>query len=97
MDLEQAIDVGCGVVELGLSERSVEPVGEPVRLRQLHAELALVQRGEGGRRHPEEAGRDLCVEEPLRHGARGELEYFEVLRGRMEDGEGIALHDRSQR
>ncbi len=79
VDLEQAFDVGSGVILLRLLEWALEPVGESVALGQLHAQFTFVEGGKRRRRHAEEPRRDLGIEEMSRHGPGGELEYLEVL------------------
>ena len=61
------------------------------------AELALVQFGQRRQPEPEEAGRDLGVEDPGRHCAGRDLQHLEVLGGGVDDDRGRAPEQLGQR
>ena len=79
MDLEEALDIGSGVLLLRRLQWPFEPVGESIALGQLHAELTFVERRKRRGGHSEKAGCDLGVEQMAGHGPGGEFEYLEVL------------------
>ena len=92
MDLQQVGNIGCGVVHLGAGERPGQPVGEAVSLRQLESELAFMQRSQGRRGHPHEAGSQLRVEQVPRHGSADSVEYLQILTGGVHDHQQIGLN-----
>ena len=73
------------VVELRDFERPYQPVGEPIPLRWLPADLALVQGGQRGDAETEESGRDLRVEDPLGDRPAAAVENLQILACRMGD------------
>ena len=68
--LVQVLHVGHRVGDGALGERSGEPVGEPVGLRELEAELALHQPGQAHAAVADEAGGHLGVEQAARAACR---------------------------
>ncbi len=97
VQLEQVRDVGGGVAQLRLAERATQPVGEAVRLRQSHAELAVEQRGERRRGVAEEACLELGVDELAGDRATRAFEDLEILAGGVHDGEPRPLEHLGQR
>ena len=96
VDLEEALDIGSGVLLLRRLQWPFEPVGESIALGQLPAEVTFVERRKRRGGHSEKAGCDLRVEQTARHGTGGEFEYLEVLRRSVEHGESVGVHERPQ-
>lgn len=91
VELDQVGDVGGGVLELTVGERSAQPVTQAVGLGEADPQLAGQQGGQRGGGRAEEAGGDLGVEEAPGHGGAGGVEHLEVLAGGVHHGQAGAL------
>ncbi len=93
---EQVLDVGGGVDLLLRGQGATGPVGEPVALAEARAEHPLDQRDEGRRTEPDEAGRDLRVEQVGGTVAAQTGEDREVLLGRVRHEDARAFEQRRE-
>ena len=77
--LQEMGDVALRVGDLAFADRSDQPVRQAVGLGKRPAEHLVDQTGERGRRHAQEAGDDLGVEDGGGDGAARRLQHVEVL------------------
>ena len=96
MQVEQVCGVGGRVLALLGAEGASGPIGEAVAFGQALAEQVLDQGRQRRGREAEKAGGQLCVEEPPGLGPARQLEYLEILLGRMGHTEAGSLEHPSQ-
>ena len=97
LQLEQVGDVARGVRLLVVGERPAQPVGEPIALGGVDAELGLQQRGERRRAVAGEACGELRVEQARRHRPADVGQHVEVLLSGVQHGERLRVEEPSQR